>query len=170
MVLSQWDRCLQTLLSGHAELALTANSPAMAEISSEFLFSDKFYLICHKDHPLANKEIVELSDLLAHDMIGFTKGTSIRLYVDRLIDILGVQYILEVSQLTTMMGLVAANYGIGLVPALTLFQFQHKNVCIKNVKDITLERSIYLIKHKERKLSEQAENFYQHIKTNIFKG
>ncbi|AWM80237.1 LysR family transcriptional regulator [Gammaproteobacteria bacterium ESL0073] len=167
---SQWDRCLQTLLSGHAELALTANSPAMAEISSEFLFSDKFYLICHKDHPLANKEIVELNDLLAHDMIGFTKGTSIRLYVDRLIDILGVQYILEVSQLTTMMGLVAANYGIGLVPALTLFQFQHENVCIKNVKDITLERSIYLIKHKEHKLSEQAENFYQHIKTNIFKG
>lgn len=167
---SQWDRCLQMLISGQAELALTANSLSMAEISSEFLFSDKFYLICHKNHPLADKEAIELKDLISHDMIGFTKGTSIRLYVDRLIDILGIQYTLEVSQLTTMMGLVSSNFGIGLVPALTLFQFQHKNICIKNVNDITLERSIYLIKHKDRELSVPAENFYQHIKNNIFKG
>lgn len=163
----QWDRCIQTILQGHAELALTANSPALAEISSELLFKDKFYLICHKEHPLADKDVLELNDLMHYDMIGFTKGTSIRLYTDRLIDILGIKYTLEVNQLTSMMGLVAANYGISLVPELTLFQFQNENILIRDVKDITLERSIYLIKHKERKLSEQAERFYHHIKNNI---
>lgn len=165
---SQWDKCLQALLQGHAELALTANSPVLAETTAEFLFSDKFHLICHKTHPLALKNSIELSDLMDHDMIGFTKGTSIRLYVDKLIDILGIDYTLEVSQLTTMMGLVAANYGIGLVPGLTLFQFQHDNVVIKKINDINLERSIYVIKHRDRPLSPQAENFYRHIKNNIF--
>ena len=165
---AQWDLCLQSLLHGRAELALTANSSSLAEISSEFLFSDKFHLICHKDHPLATKETISLNDLLSYDMIGFTKGTSIRLYVDKIVDLFGIRYILEVSQLTTMMGLVAANYGIGLVPRLTLFQFEYKNLVIRDIKDSTLERSIYLIKHKNRPLTPQAENFYHHIKANIF--
>lgn len=165
---TQWDLCLQALLQGHAELALTAKSPSLTEISSEFLFSDKFHLICHINHPLACKDNIQLKDLLEYDMIGFTKGTSIRHYVDKIVDLFGINYVVEVSQLTTMMGLVAANYGIGLVPRLTLFQFEHNNLVVKDVQDMNLERSIYLIKHKERKLSAQAENFYHHIKANIF--
>ncbi|MDF7667333.1 LysR family transcriptional regulator [Orbaceae bacterium ESL0727] len=165
----QGDLCLQMLLAGHAELALTTSTPAMTELSSEFLFSDKFYLVCHREHPLANKDVVELSDLICYDMIGFTQGTSIRLHADRLVDLFKIQYILEVSQLTTMMGLIATNYGISLVPALALSQFQHHDIRIKSIQDITLERSIHLIKHKERKLSPQAETFYQYIKNNIFK-
>ncbi|MGE9658371.1 LysR family transcriptional regulator [Snodgrassella alvi] len=165
---TQWDLCLQALLQGHAELALTAKSPSLTEITAEFLFSDKFHLICHINHPLASKADIELKDLLEYGMIGFTKGTSIRHYVDKIVDLFGMNYVVEVSQLTTMMGLVAANYGIGIVPRLTLFQFEHKNLVVRDVKDMNLERSIYLIKHKERKLSPQAENFYHHIKANIF--
>lgn len=167
---AQWDHCLQALLKGNAELALTATNPVLTDISSELLFTDKFFLVCHKSHPLAQKDKIELSDLLLYDVIGFAKGTSLRLYTDRLIDILSIKYVLEVRQLTTMLGLVAANYGVGIVTELTLFQFQHDNIVIKEFSGISLERSIYLIKHKTRKMSHAAHLLYNHIKADVLEG
>lgn len=163
---TQWDRCIQTLLNGDTDMALTTTTPALTNIHSELLFTDEFYLVCHRDHPLAQIEHIELQDLFEHNIIGFTKGTSLRLYTDKIFNIFSVEYIVEVSQLTTMMGLVMANFGIGIVTRLALFQFRHQDIVIKKIHDISLERSIFLIKRQGRPLSNPAALFYEHIREN----
>lgn len=149
---TQWSQCLKSVLSGNADLALTASQPATHIFDSTYLFSDKFYLLCHTSHPLAQRDTVKLNELYSHPFIGFSTKTSIRYYTDKLFESQGKQmdYCLEVQQLTTMMGLISANYGVGITSGLTLFQFKHKNIAIVPLEDINLEREIYLVSLKNR--------------------
>lgn len=161
---TQWDRCFQSIIDYSADLALTAGTPSIRELSSELLFSDDFYLICHHTHPLAQKECVELRDIEQLPFIAFSKGTSIRIYTDQLQQLFNLNYILEVRQLTTMMGFVASNYGVSITTGLTLFQFEHKNIAIIPFKDISLKRAVYLIKNRNRMLSTSSQKLYTFIK------
>jgi len=129
------------------------------------LFSDKFYLLCHRNHPLAQLETVDLADIGDYPFIGFSPGTSIRQYTDRLCEMMGegFNYQQQVRQLTTMMGLIAANYGVSITTGLTLFQFRHKDIVIIPFRDLALERAIYLVTMKGRHLSSCADEFINFI-------
>ncbi|MBJ7556823.1 LysR substrate-binding domain-containing protein [Marinomonas spartinae] len=99
---------------------------------------------------MAKRHKVSLEEVYQHPFIGFSPRTSIRQYTDKLFEKKGIQlnYRLEVQQLTTMMGLISANYGISITTGLTLFQFKHKNIVIIPFEDINIERDIYLIQLK----------------------
>lgn len=158
---TQWDRCLRALLDGHADLALTAGKPSLLTFDSTLLFSDKFYLLCHREHPLASQHSVSLEQICHYPFIGFSSGTSIRQYTDKLCESLAVEldYRLEVRELTSMMGFIAANYGIGITTGLTLFQFYHNDIVILPFTDVALERAIYLVTRKDRRLSSSVSSF-----------
>ncbi|NDL62091.1 LysR family transcriptional regulator [Acerihabitans arboris] len=162
---TQWDRCLKALLDNQADLALTAGQPLAKIFNSTLLFSDKFYLLCHRNHPLARLDRVDLSDIGRYPFIGFSPGTSIRQYTDRLCEMVGesFNYQQQVRQLTTMMGLIAANYGVSITTGLTLFQFRHKDIVIIPFRDLALERAIYLVTMKGRRLSPCAQEFINFI-------
>lgn len=161
---TQWDRCLQAIVNNTADIAVTAGTPSLKEIQAELLFSDDFYLICPKNHPLTKKSSVELKDLEGEKFIAFSNGTSIRLFTDQLTQLYNIHYVLEVRQLTTMMGLIAADQGISITTGLTLFQFEHDSIAIIPFKDISLKRAVYLIKKKDRLLSTQASKLYEFIR------
>jgi len=163
---TQWDRCLQAIVNNTADIAVTAGTPSLKEIQAELLFSDDFYLICPKNHPLTKKKQVELKDLEDERFIAFSNGTSIRLFTDQLTQLYNIRYALEVRQLTTMMGLIAAGQGISITTGLTLFQFEHDSIAIIPFKDLLLKRAVYLIKKKEHQLSSQALKLYEFIKEN----
>ena len=161
---TQWDRCLKALLDGQADLALTAGQPSLSTFNSTLLFSDKFYLLCHRNHPLAQMETVDIADIGQYPFIGFSPGTSIRQHTDKLCDAgEGFNYQMEVRQLTTMMGLIAANYGISITTGLTLFQFRHKDIAIIPFRDLALERAVYLVTVKGRHQPDCAQAFANFI-------
>ncbi|MEN0615746.1 LysR family transcriptional regulator [Klebsiella indica] len=162
---TQWDRCLKAILDKHADLALMAGQPSPGTFRSRMLFADDFFLICHRTHPLAQRQNVDVSEVAQYTFVGFSQGTSIRQYTDQLMTPHSFNYVLEVRQLTTMMGLVAANYGVSIVTGLTLFQFQHKDIAIVPFRDLSLQRGIYLVTDKERQLSQCAKDFYDLLLT-----
>lgn len=163
---TQWDSCLHSIIDNSADIAVAAGTPTVKDIHAELLFSDDFYLICHKDNELAQKKSVELKELEGQNFIAFSKGTSIRIYTDQLTQLYNIQYAMEVRQLTSMMGLISVNQGVSITTGLTLFQFEHDNIAIIPFKDISLKRAVYLIKKKKRQLSKQAQKFYQFIRSN----
>lgn len=161
---AQWSDCLNLLLHGKADFAITTVTPSISNLHSELLFRDAFYLACHHDHPLAQQAEVSLTEVGQHKLIGFTKGTSLRLYTDTLIEPFKIKYTLEVSQLTTMLGLLMANYGVGIITELSAFQFQHPNLILKPLANVTLDRPIYLATHQQKTLSPIAQKLHQHIR------
>ncbi|SBS31793.1 HTH-type transcriptional regulator GltC [Marinomonas spartinae] len=162
---TQWNQCLSSLVNGQADLALAASQPTTNIFDSTYLFSDKFYLLCHADHLLANRDKVSLEEVYQYPFIGFSPRTSIRQYTDKLFENKGIQlnYRLEVQQLTTMMGLISANYGISITTGLTLFQFKHKNIAIIPFEDIDIERDIYLIQLKNHTQPNHIKTFSDFI-------
>lgn len=159
----QWDRCLKSVLAGASDFALTACDMNSGYLTSEIVFSDEFYLVCHRDHPLAGKPEIAVEDLDGQRYIGFTRSTSIRQHIDRIVYPVKLDVVLEVEQLTTVMGMVAANFGVSIVAGLTLFMFRHQDIAIRPIWDIHLRRDIHMVKRKDRALSVAAQGFYEYL-------
>ena len=157
------DRCLQALEDGIADMAITSlKSPLKVDsdlFSAECIHSEPFYLICDADHPLANRPDVGITDLAGHAIIQFAKSTSIRQHLSEKMPTSIATDHIEVEQLTTMMGLVAAGLAISIVPQLTLYQFNASNIVAKPIRDFDARRDIHLIKRADQTLSIAAHAF-----------
>jgi LysR family transcriptional regulator, carnitine catabolism transcriptional activator len=65
--------------------------------------------------------------------------------------------ILEVEHLATVTGLVRAGLGITLVPALTLFHFDHPDIVVRPLAVKGLTREIVLVRRRHENLSLAAQ-------------
>lgn len=153
------DRCIQLLNDGIADFALTAIQVSNEELHSEELCSETFHLVCHKDHRLAASDVVSVGQLQNELVLNFSKMTSIRQQLEHMLPADARYDSLEVEQLTTMMGLVAAGLGVSIIPELALYQFRHPDLVIRPFSDLRAFRHIHLLRRTDRTLSIAAENF-----------
>ncbi|GGC68877.1 LysR family transcriptional regulator [Undibacterium terreum] len=152
------DQCLALLRQGKADLALTAPGPNVQEFEASTLCSDPFYLVCRRDHKLAKKRRIQLSDLAGCELIHLARSTSVRQHVDKLLaDVATIHTGLEAEHLATVAGLVEQGLGVSLVPELTLFQFRQLNLVAIPVETEGLVRPILIVKRKSESLSIAAQ-------------
>jgi len=154
------DPCLDMVQSGAADFAVAAQRADMADLDSEFLHADRFFLVCRKDHPLARRAQVRLRDLTRWPIIQLARGSSVRRHLDEALGSAGAQPLLEVEHLATVTGLVSAGMGISVVPAMTLFHFQRDELMIKPLAGKPLTRPLYLVRREGRALSVAAQSLY----------
>lgn len=158
------DQCLALLRQGKVDLVLTAPGASLAEFDTRTLCSDPFFLVCRRDHPLAAKASIALTDLAGCEMIQLAKSTSVRQHVDLLLRDIAVKTTgLEVEHLATMAGLIEHGLGVSLVPALTLFQFRQPGLIAIPLEANELVRPIYIVKQKDRNLSIAAQGIFDLI-------
>lgn len=151
------DRCLQMLNDNIADFALTAFRINDEELCSKKLYSERYHLVCRHDHPLAQHDSVGLAQVQEHMVINFSRRTSVRQVLDHALPMDGRYHTLEVEQLTTMMGLIAAGLGVSMVPSLTLYQFRHPDLVTRPLVEEGLFREVHLIRRVDRTLSTAAE-------------
>jgi LysR family carnitine catabolism transcriptional activator len=150
------DQCLALLREGKVDMALTAPGANLAEFDTRTLCSDPFYLVCRRDHPLA--------DLSGCDLIHLAPSTSVRQHVEVLIRGIAVNHSgLEVEHLASVAGLIEHGMGVSLVPELTLFQFRHLNLIAIPLEKSDVKRPIYIVKRKDRQLSIAAQGMFDMI-------
>ncbi|MFW8631807.1 LysR family transcriptional regulator [Vibrio natriegens] len=75
------------LLEGEVELGVVASKDLTPELESGPLIREEMVVCMAVDHPLAEKEVIEYSDFLAHDLVLFQKGY----YHHTLIDLVSQQ-------------------------------------------------------------------------------
>jgi DNA-binding transcriptional LysR family regulator len=63
----------------------------------------------------------------------------------------------EVKNLSTMAGLIRHGLRVSLLPALTLFQFQHPDLVTIKLAPPGINRSIQIIRHKDKPRSIAAQ-------------
>ncbi|MFZ6768723.1 LysR family transcriptional regulator [Undibacterium sp. Di26W] len=148
------DKCLGLLREGKVDFALTAPGVNLSEFDTRTLCSDPFYLVCRRDHPLAKRRRIKLTELAGCELIHLAKSTSVRQHVDLLTRGVAVTHTgLEVEHLATVAGLIEHGLGVSLVPELTLFQFRSLNLVAIPVEARQLVRPILIVKQKDRSLS-----------------
>lgn len=161
------EDCIERLRTGRADLALAATRVNTPELRTEPFCSDGFHLVCRRDHPLAAKPALRLADLAAHPMIQLARNSSVRQYVEAAVYPQQLQTVMELDQLSTVAGMVRAGLGVSLVPALTLFHFEHPDLVTRPLPARGLKRQIFLVRRRDRGLSVAAQAMYEHLMASL---
>lgn len=162
------DHCLELVRSGQADLALTAPGPNLEEFDTRTMYSDVFYFVCRRDHPLAGKQHIRLPDLAGCEFIHMARSSSVRQHLEAALRPVSIIHAgLEVEHLATLAGLVANGLGVSLVPELTLFQFRRPELVTIPVDAPELVRPILIVKQKGRSLSAAAEGMLELIEARV---
>jgi LysR family carnitine catabolism transcriptional activator len=157
------EECLDRVRGGSADFALAATRADSAELRTEVFCSDRFHLVCRRDHPLAARTGLRLKDLAAEPFVQMARGSSVRQYLDAAVHPLQMNGVLEVEQLATVMGMVRHGLGISVVPELTLFHFKDAQIATRPLSGPGLTRQIFLIRRRDKHLSSAAQALYEWV-------
>ena len=150
----------QHVRSGEAEFAVDMLT---GEPDPDFavtpLAEDPFVLACRDDHPLATGGPVPWSALAAMPVVtlGSRSGTS-RLLESRLEPRPhGSKWRLEVQHLSTLIGILEAGIGVGIVPSLVMAGSATRNLVARPLTEPGLSRRLVLLERRGATLSPAAQ-------------
>ncbi len=154
------DQCIDMVRSGKVDFAFAAGGDSNPELATEVVCADEFHLVCRKDHPLARLKRIEPRQLLNHPFVHMGRSSSVRQHLEAILHPLQMNSVLEVEHLATVMGMVRRGVGISVVPALTLFHFQHEDVVTRPLHVSGITRRIFIVSRADRSLSVAAQALY----------
>ena len=160
------DACLALVRSGQADFALAASGTGVteaADLRSSRLCTDRFHLVCRKDHPLAKEPRLTLKKIAPWPFIQMARNSSVRQALDAAAHPMRLNAVFEVEHLATVTGLVEAGLGISVVPGLTLFHFRRESLVTRPLPVPSLTRTVYLVQRREGSLSVAAQSLHDLI-------
>ncbi|MED5621942.1 LysR family transcriptional regulator [Ideonella sp. BN130291] len=151
------EECVERVRAGRADFALAAVRANAPELATEPFCTDRFHLVCRRDHPLAARRRIAIGALAGHHMVSLARSSSVRQLVEAALRPLQMRSVMELEQLSTVAGMVRAGLGITVVPSLTLFHFEHADLVTRPLGTPALRREIFLIRRSDRALSSAAQ-------------
>jgi len=108
----------ERLRSGQLDLAILPVCEPAPELTTRLIACEALVLVCAPSHPLAGKASVRLGELAALPFVDFQPGLGTRKLVDQGFAGAGAErrIAFEVSDLDSMLALVARGLGVALVP------------------------------------------------------
>jgi LysR family transcriptional activator of glutamate synthase operon len=106
------------VLDGHADLAITSPRPTGPGFVWHGLYSERLCVAVPRGHRLANRSRLRLADVAGEPFIVLRVGSGLRQLTDELCTAAGIQpqVAFEATEIPTMEGLVAAGFGVAVVP------------------------------------------------------
>ncbi|HEV7640046.1 MAG TPA: LysR family transcriptional regulator [Gaiellaceae bacterium] len=104
---------------GELDLAILSSPERRAPgLELTQIASEAIELVCHKDHPLAARDAVDLADLAEEPFIDFPVGWGVRIAVDAALTSAGVRraVTMEVDDALHLVRMVGVGLGIALLP------------------------------------------------------
>jgi DNA-binding transcriptional LysR family regulator len=146
------DLCLEMLRQGAADVAVTAFEADAKDLVQRELFRDPLVVICPAKHPLARQPQVRWRDVQAYPQIVMNRTSNLRQLVDAQHARYGIKLepAFEVSQVATMLGLIAADLGIGELPQSLVHDLAMKGLIHRRISNAAAYRSICAITLKDR--------------------
>ncbi|SNT08853.1 DNA-binding transcriptional regulator, LysR family [Noviherbaspirillum humi] len=163
------DDCLDLVRRGRCDIALTAIAQS-DELDIEPVLADSFYVVCPRRHPLAARKRIRRQDLLEYGFIQQDRASSVRQQIDAVMFPARLKTVMEVSNMNTAVGLVGAEVGIAIVPAVALFLFRQRHLARIPLADPAFTRSIALVRLKGRRDTTAVAAFVALLKEGLQQG
>ncbi|MEI2418419.1 LysR substrate-binding domain-containing protein [Orrella sp. JC864] len=158
------ERSLDMIVSGQVDFGLNAVPGNDLEFESVLLFNEPFHLLCRSDDPLARRRKLRLQEVAGRVAVQTTRFGSVWHYTQPLLAAAGIRDSgLEVAQFGSLAGLVAAGFGISIVPVLSLALCRRPDLATVPIVDANAYRPIYRIKRRNRSLSAAAQAMWDRI-------
>lgn len=145
--LSDPDDPMPAVRDRQADLALVVRPPGQLGVDGvrlEHLLDDRYHAVLPAGHPLAAKQLLEMTDLADEPWVA---SESPGPCLDPILDACGAagfspDFVVESGDYATAQGFVAAGLGVSLVPELGL-DAPHSGVVVREVRNPVPLRSIY---------------------------
>lgn len=112
------DELVDRVSEGHADLAITSPRPAGRGYVWHGLYSERLCVAVPREHPLADRSRLRLAEVAGEPFVVLPDGFGLRGLTDDLCRAAGIQpqVAFEATEIPTMEGLVAAGFGVAVVP------------------------------------------------------
>ncbi|MBU5461030.1 LysR family transcriptional regulator [Anaerostipes sp. MSJ-23] len=130
------------------------------------VIEEELVLITPKNHILSNCDSIDLSKTTEYDYIAYSKNSGLRTVIDQLFVKIKnhpkIAY--EGEEDSSVAGLVAAGFGIAIVPKIPLLETM--DVCVIPISAPEIKRYIYLVTKKNKYLAPVVKDFIDFVKKN----
>lgn len=153
------------VVSGEADFAFGFAAAPDAALHFEPLWCDPYVLAIRRDSPLVRKRKLKLADLSGQPWLSVARTSRNRQVLDDYFTASGrsPQAWLEVGHVATLLAMVEAGLGVGIVPSMALPP-GHRALVASKLADVELAREIGLLTLQGRRLTPVAQRFYDHLK------
>lgn len=159
------ERCMEMVRRGEADFGVSAQPGEEAEFDNVLLFQERYYLICPEADPFAKMAEVKLGDLKNRSFVHMVRTGSVR---QQMMPLLAKAQVsdsgMEVANFGTLAGLVAAGFGIGIVPEQARLLCARPGLTTIPVNAPKAVRPISMIRRRGRSLSVAADALWEQLK------
>lgn len=144
-----------------ADIGLTGGDTFDAALEVLVQGADRLVVVCPKDHALARKRRVSVSDVAASPLVLTAQGTSVRSVVDAALEQAGCapEIACEPTYMMTAVAMVRGGLGVTILPATAREVLAERDLVAKPIDDPSFVRPIALIRKRGRTLPRVAEAF-----------
>ncbi len=152
------------LLDGNLELGVISFDPGDERIRAQVIYSDSLAFVVSPSHRLARRKSVSITDLgdeifVAHNVVSPYRETVVQTFRDHKVPL---RMDIEMPTIETIRKLVQAGMGVAFLPRMCVEQeIEQKLLCEVHVKEMHLNRKIFLVYPTRRALSHAARAFLE---------
>lgn len=159
----------EDIVTGMADIGLVAYPQKDPRLQVTSLAEDMLVLICHPDHPLAQKPKVKLSEIASHKFIAFEPDIPTRRAIDKILRDRNVEvdHAMEFDNIETVKRAVEIDAGISIVPRSPVAQeVAKKTIAMVEIEDEQFYRPLAAVHKKSKVLSPAMKEFLALLKKN----
>lgn len=152
----------QEILNNHLDIGLIEGEAHSTYIKSASFMDDDLVFICSTTHPFAEIGEVDLDMLKSEDFILREKGSAGREIFDGIMAASGADIVPLWESISTqaILRAVSAGMGLSILPYLLVKEYVDRDeVRIINIKNISLKRKFNIIYHKNKFITQSAQDF-----------
>ena len=160
-------RVYAEVFDGRADLGLVAYPSRRRGLAMESFWRDRLVLICHPEHPLAERRGITLADLSGERFICFEPDLPTRKHLDRLLREAGVEVhrVLEGDSIETIKRAVRIEEGVSIVPRTTVLdEVRAGTLCAVEIEHPEMWRPLGVLYRKGRTLTPAGKQFLAQLK------
>lgn len=161
------NQLLDGLSERKYDMVFASKPPAELGFTSVAVERQDLVLIVPRDHPLANRHSVDLSETLPYPQVYFSEGSGLRGVVDELFSRAGGQpkIAYEIDEDQVIAGFVARGFGIAVVPYMDMLL--RLNVKIIQIASPVWERNFYMVTDDRTYMPPAVSSFRQFVLNGI---
>ena len=152
---------LKAVEEGRLDMAFTSQPGDPVQFESIAFRRSPFAVITPLEHPLAGRSALSLQETLSYPQVCFAPRSGLRRKVDQLFSQIGAapQIAMETEEDAVVAGLVAAGFGIAVLPEDPLFR--SLPLAVISLTDPDPARTAYLSRRRGTRLPEASRRFYE---------
>ena len=159
------ERCLELIGRGDVDFGVSAHPGPALEVENHLLFKERYHLLCRESDPLTALSKVRLRDLKDRDFVHMVRTGSVRQQMTPLLATAQVRDTgMEVANFGSAAGLVAAGFGITIVPEHAVQLCLRPGLVALPLQTPRAVRPITMMRRRDRSLSVAAQTMWEQLK------